>query len=372
MWTYQEIKLAKNAIVVTKLGPVNWKEIVETLRERAERESGEVQIPPDDKYSCLYLTLSRLQEHEKIGVSLPDLALGCGYRQAGVHLDHARALFPTLGLMWKMNYNIEEATKQVYLAQKEHATRVVLYHGPPRHFWPGWAPATFSNLKDAVILEESAWMRRGLKRRWFASKVNRIIPSKPGALILALANPDGTETLSGCHISKHENPKSIAEFEQSVTEGTAYILSNDPLYPKKPFAFVAVLVERFKEAKNLEGWVCMTVAVFDTQPTYSGETDTWLLLHENPVSDHYMSGKGHSELHYMIEFSEQTEGSAESGETQLHVAARTGKGSGLVNCFLKERSISILAMTGVGHRFTALHLPAKINSSSYWLKPVLT
>jgi hypothetical protein len=33
-----------------------------------------------------------------------------------------------------------------------------------------------------------------------------------------------------------------------------------------------------------------------------------------------MSGKGHSELNYMIEFSEETEGSAEAGETELHFA----------------------------------------------------
>lgn len=324
MWTYQEIKLAEHALVVTKEGPVSWKEMVTTLQERAERDSGEVQIPPHDKYSCLHLTFGRLQNHGKLGVSLPDLALGCGYRNAGCHLDHARALFPTMGLTWKMNYDIAEAMKQVYLSQKEHATRLVLYHGPPRHFWPGWAPATFSDLKDVVVLEESAWMRRGLKRRWFTSKVRRIIPSKPGALILAIENLDGSESLSGCYISKHENPKSITEFENSVSEGTAYLLSDDPLIPKKPFAIVGLLVEQFKEAKDMEAWVCMTVAVFDTEPTYKAEPDTWLLLHENPVSDHYMSGKGHSELNYMIEFSEKTEGSAEAGETELHFAARAG------------------------------------------------
>jgi hypothetical protein len=109
-------------------------------------------------------------------------------------------------------------------------------------------PATFSDLKDAVVLEESAWMRRGLKRRWFTSKVRRIIPSKPGALI-PIENLDGSESLSGCYISKHENPKNITEFENSVSEGAAYLLSDDPLIPKKPFAIVGLLVERFKEAE---------------------------------------------------------------------------------------------------------------------------
>jgi hypothetical protein len=133
--------------------------------------------------------------------------------------------------------------KHIYLSQKEHATRVVLYHGPPRHYWPGWAPATFSDLVDAVILEKSVWMRRGLKRRWFTAKVKRIVPSKPDALILALDNGDGTETLSGCRISGSENLKSVAEFQNAVDEGTAYLLSDVSSHPKtQPFAYVGLLV----------------------------------------------------------------------------------------------------------------------------------
>lgn len=324
MWTYQEIKLAQHAIVVTKLGLVTWKDMVETLKVNAEAESGEVQQYHMDKYSSLYKSLSRLQRNDKLGVSLPDLAYGCGNRKAGVPLDQARALFPTLGLTWKPNYTVQEAMKQLYISQKDHATRVVLYHGPPRNFWPGWAPATFSDLIDAIILEESAWMKRGLKRRWYTSKVRRIVPSKPDALILALENENGSETLTGCRVSQFENPKSVAELKKSVDEGTAYLLSDDTLYPKKAFAYVALLVEQFKEAKDLEAWVCMTVAVFDTEPTFNSKTDTWLLLHENPVSDHYDSGKAYSELNYMFEVREQVEGSAEKGETKLHVAARTG------------------------------------------------
>lgn len=324
MWTYQEIKLAKHAIVVTKQGLVTWKEMAQTLTANAEAESGEIQGYHVDKHSSLAKTLGRLERNDALGVSLPDLAYGCGNRKAGVPLDHARALFPTLGLEWKTKYTMEEAMKKLYLSQKGHATRVVLYHGPLRNYWPGWAPASFSNLIDAIILEESAWMRRGLKRRWFTSKVGRIVPSKPDALILALENPDGSETLTGCKVSPHENPKSVAEFKKSVGEGTAYLLSDDALYPKRPFAWVALLVEKFQDAEDLEAWVCMTVAVFDTEPTFTSKTDTWLLLHENPVSDHHGSGKGFSELNYMMEKREQVEGPLEGGETTLHVAARTG------------------------------------------------
>lgn len=360
MWTYQEIKLANHAIVLTKQGPVNWNEMVDTLKESAELESGEIQQDHRDKFSSLSKTIGRLQRNDKLGVSLPDLAYGCGHRKAGVPLDHARALFPTLGLTWKMSYTAEEAMKQIYLSQKGHATRVALYHGPPRHYWPGWAPATFSNLIDAVILEESAWTRRGLMKRWFTAKVTRIVPSKPDALILALENGDGTETMSGCFVSKFENPKSIAEFKKAVDEGTAYLLSEEALYPKKPFAFVGLLVERFKEATDTEAWVCMTVAVFDTEPTYSGRTDRWLLLHENPVSDHFMSGKGFSELNYMIEYSERTEGSVEAGETALHLAARSGNEVNFAKLLL-EGATDINARDDRG--WTPLHSAASAGES---------
>ena len=196
MWTYQEIKLTSHALVLTKRGSVDWNKMVDTLKEHAELESGDIQQDHRDKFSSLQKSTGRLQRNDKLGVSLPDLAYGCGYRKSGVPLDYVRALFPTLGLTWKMSYTAEEAMKQIYLSQKEHATRVALYHGPPRHSWPGWAPATFSNLIDAIILEESAWTRRGLMKRWFTAKVKRIVPSKPEALILALDNGDGTETLS--------------------------------------------------------------------------------------------------------------------------------------------------------------------------------
>jgi hypothetical protein len=34
-----------------------------------------------------------------------------------------------------MNYNVVEAMKQIFLSEKEHATRLVLYREFPRHFY---------------------------------------------------------------------------------------------------------------------------------------------------------------------------------------------------------------------------------------------
>lgn len=361
MWTYQEIKLAVNAIVVTGSGFVSWKDMFDELEKKTIGESGEVKMDHPDRFSRLTNTMGRLFRNDDIGVSLPDLAIGCGYRKAGEPLDYARALFPTLRLTWKSNYNIEEGMKNVYLSQKDHATRLALYHGPPRHHWPGWAPATFSNLIDSLVLEESHWARRGLMRRWFTAKINRILPSKPGALVLALDNGNGTETLSGCKISEFENPKSVLEFRNAVERQSAYLLSDIALHVKKPFAHVGLLVERFTAAKELEAWVYMTTAVFDTEPTYNGKTEKWLLLHENPVSEHYESGKEASELHYLFELKEQTIGSAEDGETALHVAARSGDDAE-TSRFAQPGPARVNQRDGRG--WTALHSAASAGHSN--------
>lgn len=360
MWTYQEIKLANHAIVLTKQGPVNWNEMVDTLKESAELESGEIQQDHRDKFSSLSKTICRLQRNDKLGVSLPDLAYGCGHRKAGVPLDYARALFPTLGLTWKMSYTAEEAMKQIYLSQKGHATRVALYHGPQRHDWPGWAPATFLKLTHeasahgfcAVSIIECQD-----ECVWFRWNTPCDLGCEPP---FHESSPCPCTLFEDDCVNQVTNPKSIAEFKKAVDEGTAYLLSEEALYPKKPFAFVGLLVERFKEATDTEAWVCMTVAVFDTEPTYSGRTDRWLLLHENPLSDHFMNGKGFSELNYMIEYSERTEGSVEAGETALHLAARSGNEVNFAKLLL-EGAIDINARDDRG--WTPLHSAASAGES---------
>lgn len=117
MWTYQEIKLASRAVIITGHGPLNWTEMIGSLRERTENESGQVQLVHEDSCSALYKTLARLRRDDDLGVSLPDLAFGCGYRKAGEALDCARALFPTIGLIWKSKFTISDGMRTVYLSK---------------------------------------------------------------------------------------------------------------------------------------------------------------------------------------------------------------------------------------------------------------
>ncbi|KAM7192078.1 Ankyrin repeat-containing domain protein [Naviculisporaceae sp. PSN 640] len=308
VWTYQEIKLASNPVVITKTGFVKFVPMVDTLREKAINEVGEVyDTSLKGQFPSLYRTFHRLQRLDHLGVSLPDIAFGCGHRSATDTLDHARALFPTLGLKWRFGDGIEQAMRKIYEAQKEHATRLVLYHGPPRAAFPGWAPAEFPGLVDSKIITPGVWKARGMEREWLTTKIRAIVPSKPGAIILELDNGSGSSPGAYCvgNLSKAteiESPASLEVFRDAVKKGTAYLLTEDSLIPKQHIARVGLLVERFTlpEPTNKEAWVIMTLAVGETQPSYSASREKWLLLHENPTRSGHDNGKGMSELTYLF------------------------------------------------------------------------
>lgn len=103
----------------------------------------------------------------------------------------------------------------------------------------------------------------------------------------------------------------------------------------------------------------MTVAIFDTEPTYKGVTEKWLLLHENPVSEQEMSGKSSLELHYMFELSEQTEGSIDGGETPLHVATRRGDFETMIRLSSSRTNVNTCDKRG----WTPLHRAASAGMS---------
>ncbi|KAK4989785.1 hypothetical protein LTR50_002959 [Elasticomyces elasticus] len=363
IWTYQEIKLATRAVIVTGAGTVEYSDMLNTLRDLAGPNA--MSGTQRGSRAVLYRRLVVLQRDDQLGISLPDIAMACGYRKAGVDIDYARAFFPTLGLEWKARFTREDGMRVIYESQRDHASRLVLWHGPPRCQWPGWAPASFNDLQDALILDSSVWKRRGLSRSWYSNKVRKLVPSKPGSLILELDDGRDPGALTCCLLSKTENPKSIQEFEKAVEDGTAYILADQPLYPKASWPYVAVLAERFITPREQEAWVCLTAAVIDTEPSYTTSKSEWLLLHENPISELDTSGKFHSELHYMIAMSEETEGSAETGETALHIAAYRGD-----IAKVREQLDSGMSVHSTDERgWTPLHSAA--SAGQYAIVPIL-
>jgi ankyrin repeat protein len=357
MWTYQEIKLATNAVIATKSGFVSFNAMVRSLESLALNEAGEdwVRNAPG-RYPSLARTFRRLQRDDEKGVSLPDLAFGCGYREAWDKLDYARALFPTLDVEWKPNYTISEAMHLLYSKQKNHATRLALYHGPPRASLPGWAPATFNGLVDGEIIEPGIWKGRGMQRSWMTTKVKSIVRDMPGTLVLALESDFAEGAMTVGFVSEQtqkESPESVEIFRKAVKAGNAYLLADEPLVPKRHMSRVGLLVERFTQVQELEAWVCLTLAVGETEETYKVENTNWLLLHENPVSKEAFSGRAFTELTHDITKVTQPATSAEVEEYPLHQAAQDGD---IEEC---KMLLQVIDANTVGLRgWTALHAAA--------------
>jgi len=331
--------------------------MIVTLRIRAYAEVGDgYDSRSVGRFPSLFRTFFRLQRHDNLGVSLPDIAIGCGYRDAFDELDYARSVFPTLGLEWKFGDKLDEAMRKIYESQKRHATRLVLFHGPPRASYPGWAPAVFPGLVDSIVIEAGAWKLRGMSREWLTSKVNGIAPSKQGCLILELDNGQSPGAYSLCFVSdatKRESPKSIRIFEEAVRKGTAYVLTDEPLIPKRHSCRVGLLVEKFTKPVSQEGWVCFTLAIAETEATYTAEKQEWLLLHENPATE---KGKDESELNYLLERSSQAAPSGFRVENPLHTAAQAGDSAAITHLLGGPGYVAVDVQDSRG--WTALHYAA--------------
>lgn len=358
MWTYQEIKLATNAIIATKAGFIGFNAVGQSLKSFALNEVGEEYTRDSPgKYPSLCKTILRLQRDDDRGVvSLPDFAIGCGYREAWDRLDYARALFPTLGVDWKANYSIHEAMEKLYRSQKYHATRLALFHGPPRASFPGWAPAVFNGLIDCKIIEAGTWKGRGMHRSWLTTRVKSIVPSKPGALLMSLESDYADGAMAVGFISEQtqkESPGSVEFFRKAVRDGTAYLLADEPLVPKRHFSRIGLLVARFTQAEEREAWVCLTLAVGETEETYKYERLDWLLLHENPVSEQFLSGKATTELTYMMTKSVQPGASEDLAQFPLHRAVKEGNTG---ECTRLLSSVNVNTVDSRG--WTALHMAA--------------
>jgi ankyrin repeat protein len=319
MWTYQEIKLATNAVIATRSGFVSFSTMGQRLKSLAIDEAGdEWQRDAPGKYPSLAKTFLRLQRKDELVITLPDLAFGCAYREAWDKLDYARALFPTLGVEWKSNYSISEAMLELYTKQKNHATRLALYHGPPRASLPGWAPATFNGLVDGVIIEPGEWKPRGMQRSWMTTKVMSIVHDSPGTFVLALESDFADRAMTVGFVSEQtqkESPDSVEAFRKAVREGNAYLLADESLIPKRHMSRVGLLVERFTKAQDLQAWVCLTLAVGETEETYKAE---------NPVSREEFSGRNMTECAVDRLKGIQPTANADLAEYPLQMAAQEG------------------------------------------------
>lgn len=134
--------------------------------------------------------------------------------------------------------------------------------------------------------------------------------------------------MCGCEISINERAVSINGFYDAISKNSAYILSNKAIsFPTESgLGFNVMLVERNEEVSDIdEAWVYLTATVTALQITISTQSISWLLLHESPIGNHYLSGKGSSKIARLL----SDEEALHKGQSPLHIAAEAGDESSL-------------------------------------------
>ncbi|KAL4984220.1 hypothetical protein BDW68DRAFT_21375 [Aspergillus falconensis] len=140
VWTYQEIKLARKALIVTATHVVAFQDILSTLESQASQDS--------DRFYQLHRTFARLQSVYGPGINLADIALSCTDRSTENEVDYARGFYALLGLKWQAAWTYEDGIKHIYDSRPQEAAMIASMHGPrglPSPF--GWAPKYLAHLQ---------------------------------------------------------------------------------------------------------------------------------------------------------------------------------------------------------------------------------
>lgn len=220
VWTYQEIKLAKRAVVVTGSGGVEFADIAARLEE--------LQKADRPKYRDMYLWMAIMGRSDKHRLTIRDLATACVDRSSGVDIDYARAFFPVLGLEWEPGMTREDGMEMIYRAYLRDALVISPFAGSPRmKQFPGWAPSYLQGLEGSghggLASEE-----RGIRGEWHVLKIIKLVSTtrpRYGKIGLNLeVQCDRTPTVQ-CVCGPKEDSDVVEAVQAMIRKGRGWILS---------------------------------------------------------------------------------------------------------------------------------------------------
>ncbi|KAG5979459.1 hypothetical protein E4U55_005151 [Claviceps digitariae] len=174
MWTYQEVKLARKAHIVTKTGTIDFQTMVEALESRKKQSDVEHRY-----WHEIHLKFARLLPSDPRGVSLADVAFCCSDRNTENNVDYARSVFALLNLQWTPGWDYEDAILHIIKSRPQDAARIANLQGrrglPPPY---SWAPRYLARL-TGMIMDEFTATENGLQGCWTTFPVRRIIKHGP-------------------------------------------------------------------------------------------------------------------------------------------------------------------------------------------------
>lgn len=219
VWTYQEIKLANRAVVVTATGGVDFLAMIASLKVFNTFDKG--------RYDKLYVWIAIMAKSDQHRLTIRDLVNACAQRKSGIDIDYARAFFPVLGLEWTNGMTREEGTQTIYRRVPSDTAAIAVFAGSPRmKLNPGWAPSYLTNL-EGIGSEHLQWERRGIRGEWYILKIKKLLnKTRPryGKIGLDLeVECDITPTIQ-CVVGPNEEPEVIEAVKTMIGKGRGYIL----------------------------------------------------------------------------------------------------------------------------------------------------
>ncbi|KAL8828824.1 MAG: hypothetical protein Q9170_006438 [Blastenia crenularia] len=322
VWTFQEIKLAQRALVVTATGAYRYSDIVRHLETLADAQP--------EIYRSMYLRLAILEKNEERGLSIPDMVMACRIRGSGTDIDYARAFFPVLGLKWEYGMTREEGMQIIYRSQKRHATRIACYYGAPRmKINPAWAPSYFHGL-EGIVTEPLAWDYRGIRGDWYTIKVVKVLKKFPHSRRTAFnlqLDCAGDQTMQ-CALAPNEDPDVIHNLEEAITRGQTHMISQVPSHDvvSGEWARTALLVEK-ENVNEYDGFEAAVycAAIVTSRNCHAERRQPVLLRHGTPSRHGGLRNRLIYFWHSQKEESLPATLQRQEGESELHAAVRTGK-----------------------------------------------
>lgn len=348
VWTYQEIKLANRAVVVTATGGVEFSDMIFRLKVLSTSD--------EERYRKLYLWLAIMAKSDAHRLTIRDLVTACGQRKSGTDIDYARAFFPVLGLKWTNGMTREQGMQMIYRSLPQDAVAIAVFAGSPRmKINPGWAPSYLTNL-EGIGSEHLKWEERGIRGEWYVLKIKKLISTtqpRYGKIGLTMEVDCDITPTAQCICGPNEEPEVIEAVKTMIEAGRGYILSVNTFTTfSEEWARPVLIVEK-AETASYHGMevAAHCAAVIGSPGQHREERISLLIRHGNPNVDRDIQ----NQLKYLW-FSEEetnkpTDLPPEEGETPLHVAVRNGNLSKAQE--LAENPENIEAFDGRG--MTPLH-----------------
>lgn len=288
VWTYQEIKLANRALILTASGAYDFKMVADNLQTLESQDYS--------RYRNLRLHITTMIKDDARGISIPDLVMTCGTRRSGQDVDYARAFFPVLGIKWEYGMTREEGMQKIYTTFTHHSSRIACFYGAPRmSIMPAWAPSAFNNLEGCVTAPMH-WEKRGIRGEWFAVRLEKAHKTftNGGRFVFEFGSGD---KIMQCVCAPNENARVIQAYSTAVERRNCYVLSAQPSADaiKGEWARTALLVERAQvnDGDGFEAAVYCT-AIIPTRGQHTESRQSILLRHWSPMAD----GDLHNQIQY--------------------------------------------------------------------------